>query len=141
MILTPTRLVHFREAFYRKVNASPYSATLLLTTVEVAATALDAFVRSSPRTVREVVLPALYVKNVSSAERTKYGMSDNVTGMLYLSPNHLIQATGTFRVNQRTTQVKFFAHLENVESVSYDEDLFDTCVAVVLGLRSGVAGV
>lgn len=140
MILTPTRLAHFREVFFRKVSASPYSATLLFTTVGVAASALDAFVGSSPRTVTEISLPALYVKNVSPTERTKYGLSDNVTGILYLSPNHLLQLRGTFRVDHRMVQVNFFDHLDNVESVSYDEDLFDTCVAVVLGLRSATPG-
>jgi hypothetical protein len=140
MILTPIRLAHYREAFYKVVASSPLQATLLITSVGEASSPLASFVGSSARKVDRYRVRALYNKRVEEIERTKYGFTDNITGVLYLSPNSLIPLLGTFRLDPLKTQVEFLTHIDNVASVSYDEDLFESCVAVVLGLRSATTG-
>lgn len=138
--LTRTRLAHFQGAFFREVSKSPYKATLIVTTVGVANSALEAFVGSSPRTSTRHEIPCLYQKNVQATERKKYGFSDDVTGIVYASPLSLVPLLGTYKIDALKTQVEFFGHTDNIESVSYDEELYDTCVAVVIGLRSAATG-
>ena len=74
-----------KNKFHESVKRSPVCCSI---TVETATenSGYDAIVGNSNRVKVTKSVQCLYTRNFDSYERTKYGLSENVSGIVYISP-------------------------------------------------------
>lgn len=151
-MLTPSIFQKVQETFLAKVTSVNNTSvvTLKFLDVDYAGDKLAAFKGEGVRTVSSSVeMKCLYKKNISEIERQKYGLSQEVTAMVYISPLDLKAKTGselfpgyTMGGYARMT-VEFLGGYYEVQSITPLESQFDgknyTCVAYQLNLKN-VAG-
>jgi hypothetical protein len=127
-----------KKKFYETVLRSPVCCKITLATYNQNAQGYDAVVGNTTRTETSVTLPCLYTRTFDDRTRSKYGLTNNVSGMVYVSPDQLVQAFGTYRLpdNQVTIELtgeKFYCAkiVYNGEISNYN----DSCVSVEFRLK------
>lgn len=145
MILTHSRFLRYREAFYKKVIQSPQVVELVMHQTEAAGEDVPArrkslldFVGDSPRIEKGYLLHCLYEHTTDPHVREKRGLNDEVSGVVYLAPQQLKALTGKETLDRLATKIKFRGAEFIVDSVVQLEPFFGTCISVEVRLKTSV---
>lgn len=117
--------------------------TLRLEQAATVATEYDSFVGNSVRSVeKEVSMRCLYNRQLSEWAREKFGLTEDVSGTLYLSPILLFQEFGDWRIEGRKLLVTLIEETYRVQRVQYIGHIpkFNTCLAVEIRLTDSIRG-
>ncbi len=82
-----------------------------------------------------------YKRQIPAGERTKYGISADTKGILYISPIELKRLMGTEVLDKNKTNIILFDVEYGIEQLIYLEPLYDTYVSAMLELKSANKGV
>lgn len=132
--ITQARLIKYRDTFQREVSKQDISVELTLTTTTTDGAFTD-FTGDSTRNPNTYLVPCLYKRQFSTHERTKYGLSDDVTGVIYMAPKDLEKIVGKWRFSKQEVKVNLHDIDYLVESVVYNAPHFDTCISVEMRLK------
>lgn len=135
--LTAHRFHKMRNSFAREVAKSPAVCQLQITDV-TQTTAFDAFTGDSDREIFTYDIKCLYEREFSKNTREKYGLSEKVTGIVYLAPEALQTATGTETLDKRTLKIMLAGILYGVDTVINKAPFYGTCVAIEIRLTDPV---
>lgn len=119
-----TRFAKFLNVFDENVRKSPVLATLTITEAQVSNNPFDAIVGDSPRVTRVITgVPILYSRTFDSHARTKYGLSDEVSGVAYTSPQVLKEFVGTERLTAQSLTISLLGETYLCERIVYQGDI------------------
>jgi hypothetical protein len=139
LTLTHTHFLRAREIFYQTVSKSPTSCTLRINEVVYSDDYSD-FIGDSPRKKIDFKVKCLFTRNITPAQRDKYGLSELVTALVYISPKSLEQEFGTWKINRLKTTVIFYEEEFVIEGILYQGEIYDNCVSIVLQLKTADRG-
>jgi hypothetical protein len=144
MILPQTKFVRYRQTFFNKLQATPY--TIELETVRVVNPpaseefSMDSFVGDSLRESETHTFRALYEKEISDRTREKYGLPKEVNGIVYLSPLQLVPVYGDYHLDWNKTKIHFEGRTQVVNKIIYLEELYGSCVGVQIFVKDELKG-
>lgn len=140
--ITQQKFVQYRERFLLEIQKSPVLLEIGRATVSSIGPFTD-FTGDSARTETKHSFKCLYERTVNEFQRQKYGIEMEIKAVVFLSPQHLIDAYGTFRLGDFLEQLKVYLYEEDyqVSQVVYLEPLYDSCIAVRLDLKDTHKGV
>jgi hypothetical protein len=124
MIPDMARFLKYLSVYDENVRKSPITATLTITEAQVSSNPLDAIVGDSPRTTRVFTdVPVLFSRTFDSHARTKYGLSDEVSGIIYTSPQILKEFLGVERIAAQSLTINLLGENYLCERVVYQGDI------------------
>lgn len=132
-VLTQVKFEGYKITFRKTVEINPASCTLMKENVTSTGDFTD-FTGDSDRTTVSYNFKCLYKREFQPAERTKYGLHGNESGIIWLAPDHLATQFGTWKVDVRKWYVKLAESIFIVDRVVYEEPLFGSCLAIRLYL-------
>jgi hypothetical protein len=101
---------------------------------------LDMFVGDSKRDSVEYTFNALYEKDISTRTREKYGITNLVNGIVYLSPLQVAPKLGTYRVDKDKTVIHFNGAIQVIDKIDYLEEMYGSCIAIQIFLKDATKG-
>lgn len=146
MLITKSRFLKYQEVFYRKLMQIPYKVQLEVVSVEPLGNteefSMEAFVGDSPRTSKFYEFRALYEKEISNRVREKYGIPQEVNGIVYLSPKQLTPKLGDYHLDWNRTKVHFEGRTQVIDKVVYLEEFkeYGSCIGVQLFVKDDLKG-
>lgn len=144
MILTQPKFSRYRQVFFNKVKATPYTIKLEIVQPQVSADSeefsLESFVGDNPRESKFYEFRALYEKEISDRTREKYGLPKEVNGIVYLSPLQLVPVFGDYHLDWNKTKVHFEGHVQVINKIIYLEELYNSCVGIQIFVRDELKG-
>lgn len=132
--LTHTRFLRYQELFRLSVQKAPISIDLLITSMTTVGGFTD-FTGDSARSEKTYRVKALYRRDFSTNDRIKYGIPDEVSGIVYVAPRELIDTMGTFKLNRFKTKVRLHDIVYVVENVIYKAPFYNSCISVEIRLK------
>ncbi len=141
-MLPLTKFNKYKATFHNKVSTSPKVATFVVTTLTGSdADSLKSFMGSSgTRQSSTKVFNVLFNKQALSYERGKPGIDSQFTGVVYVSPDQLVNAYGTYKVNGYVTRIIIDTEEFIVDNINYLEELYGSCIAVEINLKDLIDG-
>ena len=146
MLVSKNKFLQYQNLFYSKLQKTPYKIQLEIITVEKhndsKGFSIDDFVGDSKRTSKFYEFRALYEKDISSRTREKYGLPQEVNGVVYLSPKQLVPKLGDYHLNWNRTKVHFENHVQVIDRIIYLEEFkeYDSCVGIQIFLKDDLKG-
>lgn len=144
MILNSQTFKAYQNKFHSKIIQTPHVITLEVFSVEdkidTGEFDLDSFVGDSVRTSKKYQFNALYEKDISTRTREKYGITNLVNGIVYLSPIQVSKEFGTYKVDKNKTVVHFNGATQVIDKIDYLDELFNSCIAIQIFLRDDTKG-
>lgn len=144
MILTPSAFKGYQKNFHSKIMQTPHVITLEVFSVpdkgDSNEFSLEEFVGDSVRNSVKYVFNALYEKDISARTREKYGITNLVNGIVYLSPLQVISKLGTYRVDKNKSVIHFNGAVQVIDKIDYLEELHNSCIAIQIFLRDATKG-
>ena len=143
MIVTLSHFRRYQEVFYRKLLSIPFKIQLEVITVSKDPTtefSITNFVGDNNRVSELYEFQALYEREIPPRTREKYGIPEEVNGVVYLSPLQLIPILGTFKLNMYKTKVHFAGSVQVIQKIEYLEPLYDSCIGIQLFLQDSLKG-
>lgn len=146
MIVTKNRFLQYQNMFYKKLLSTPYKIQLEVVTIQkVEPTeefSMDAFVGDSPRASKFYTFRSLYEKEISNRTREKYGLPQEVNGVVYLSPKQLIPKFGDYHLDWNRTKIHFEGRTQVIDKIVYLEEFkeYGSCVGVQIFVKDDLKG-
>lgn len=146
MIVTKNKFLQYQNMFYKKLQQTPYKIQLEVVTVQklepTEEFSMDAFVGDSPRTSKFYKFRALYEKEISNRIREKYGLPQEVNGVVYLSPKQLIPKFGDYHLDWNRTKIHFEGRTQVIDKVVYLEEFkeYGSCVGIQVFVKDDLKG-
>lgn len=137
--ITPTKFLRYQEAFHKEASSSPLKCTLIITG-KTSTDAFSDFVGDNTRTEEIHDIPILWERSLESINRSKYGIEQGRDSTMFISPKTLERHLGTFRIDARTTKVRFLGRDWIVDKVDFLSPLYNSCIAVEIHLQSATKG-
>lgn len=130
--------------FFDKLQKTPHKIQLEVVEVQKPTDedefSFEAFVGDSTRSSKMYEFNALYEAEISDRMREKYGLPQEVNGIVYLSPKQLMQKLGYYRLDWNKTKVHFRGRVQVISKIVYLEELYDSCVAVQIFVKDALKG-
>jgi len=145
--LTQGQFTNYQNIFYRYAIASPMTISLGIQTptpstgnfLEDFAGANNSDTDGYPTTWYD--FPALYQRDLDTFSRERYGLVENQSGVIYLSPIQIQDVFGSFNaLDERLVVIKLDGHIFMLDKLEYMEPLFGSCVAIEFTLKDAVRG-
>lgn len=127
--LTLQKFQRYRAVFEQEVNKQPVEANIILAVI-ADSTGFTGFTGDKTPTYIDKVVKCLYKRDFSPFERTKFGLKDEVTGVLYIPPNNLIAAFGTWKLAETKIKVLLYGDTYGVGYVRFNGPMYDSCISV-----------
>lgn len=124
----------YRETYRRMVEKSPIFCDLEITTTINSTGSFTNFTGDNQRLTTKYNFPCLYNRNIAQNERIKYGLHESVTGILYLSPTHLQNRLGSFKLDKRKVVVYLTEEKFIVDTIVYLSPMYNSCLTVEIRL-------
>lgn len=146
MIVTKNRFLQYQNMFYKKLLSTPYKIQLEVITIqEVEPTeefSMDAFVGDSPRVSKFYKFRVLYEKEISNRTREKYGLPQEVNGVVYLSPKQLTPKFGDYHLDWNKTKIHFEGRTQVIDKIVYLEEFkeYGSCVGIQIFVKDDLRG-
>lgn len=137
-LISQSQFKHYQALFHSKVIACPYTVVVNVLTVTDVPGSLASFVGTQATTDNKKTLPCLYEKIVNPRQREKYGLPDTVDGVIFLSPQQLIEAFGTFQLDKNKTQLEFEFRKQVIDNIVYLESMYNSCISVQLNIKDAL---
>lgn len=118
----------------------PHKVTLIDNVLDAPDSDLSAFTGDREVTQKTYEFTALYNREIQIRERQKYGLTDEVNGIIFLSPLELIPKRGSFQVDTKLTKIFFAGKEQIIERVDYLEPLYNSCIAVQIFVKDTING-
>lgn len=134
-LISKQKFTGYQRRFYGKVTKSPMVVELKIVTSIIPEDEYEAFTGDSDRITTSYKVPCLYKREIKDEDRSKYGWSQDVDGVLYFSPIDLVRIVGTFKIDTEKTTIIFADKEHKIEQREYLEPYYDSCV----GLRIAVS--
>lgn len=144
--LSHQKYLNLRSRFALEVNKSPVIATLVYITPTSSGSFTD-LTGESARTEGNYNVKCLYDRNMTEYKRSKFGLTHDVSGLLYLSPIHIAGAVPSgitwadFFINFERLHVILYGERYQVGLPRFKEPLYNTYIAVELHLKNIAKGV
>jgi hypothetical protein len=146
LIPSKSRFDLAKNKFHESVKRSPICCSV---TIESATENIgyDAIVGNTPRNKVSKSVQCLYTRNFDSYQRTKYGLSENVSGVIYLSPKlfrdafQLTDLTPEWvKLNGKKVSVELMGETFMCEKVVLSGYIptYKDCVAVEIRLKDDI---
>lgn len=129
-----------QEELYLTFNNSPLVCTLHIASIDAGATSFQRFVGESSRTYTDYPIKCLWDRNFSPYQREKYGISEDVTGAVYLSPKMVKKKLGYWKLDKLKTKISFNGENFIVDELNFLGEMYNSCIAIELRLVSDVKG-
>lgn len=146
MLVTKTKFLQYQNLFYKKLLSTPYKIQLEIVAVQKVEHAeefsMDAFVGDSPRTSKFYEFRALYEKEISNRTREKYGLPQEVNGVVYLSPKQLVPKLGDYHLDWNKTKIHFEGRTQVIDRIIYLEEFkeYNTCIGIQIFVKDDLKG-
>lgn len=143
MIVTHSHFRRYQEVFYRKLLSVPFKIQLEIITVSKDPTedfSITNFVGNNNRYSTFHEFNALYEREIPPRTREKYGIPEEVNGVVYLSPLQLTPIFGTHLISMYKTKVHFAGRVQVIQKIEYLEPLYDSCIGIQLFIQDSLKG-
>jgi hypothetical protein len=103
----------------------------------------EKLVGNSPRSVaKSATLRCLDTRELDDFTRSNFGLTEDVTGIIYLSPTHLIQQFGDWKLDARKLRLTLLDETYYCKRVKYIGHIpkFNACLAVEIRLVDTIHG-
>lgn len=145
--VTHSKFLNYQQVFYNTVvNADMIIELGIESSTAPSGDFLKDFTGSNTRSITWYQFHSLYKADIVKFERTKYGITTDEEGLIYLSPLQIIPVFNDFRVD------KFVTHIRKpsgktipteflINKITYLEPLYDSCIAIELSIIDTIRGV
>lgn len=144
MLINESAFKVYQKNFHNKIMSTPHTLTMEIFSVVETPTDgefdLDMFVGDSKRDSVEYTFNALYEKDISTRTREKYGITNLVNGIVYLSPLQVAPKLGTYRVDKDKTVIHFNGAIQVIDKIDYLEEMYGSCIAIQIFLKDATKG-
>lgn len=127
LTVTAIQQEKFRQKFLRTVRAVPHKVVFSVVEVGESGNFMSDFVGDNPRETNDKRVEAFYRRNFSNRDRTKFGLSENTSAIVYVSPLTLKKAFNTSAPKVERVQVEGVTYVvtQTIEmGVLHDSPLF-----------------
>jgi hypothetical protein len=144
MIKLPhSKVVQLQNKFFKTVKGLPVKCTLIktnLATSGAGTTGFDQLMKTTPKTADTTyTLQCLYKKTFTPFERTKMGLHESVTAVVWVSPLELKAKIGVDTIDKHDYQVQFSDMAGNriylINLVVPLDPVYETVIAIMLHLE------
>lgn len=138
--LTFGKFVKYKKAFELTLNRVPTTCVLHIAEVVVPQTSEESvsdfteFVGERERVIKHYTLKCLYRRDFSPMQREKFGYEEDITGVVFLAPDHISKAVGTEFLDETKITVTFAGFDYTASRVIRRGDLFNTCISIEITL-------
>ena len=133
--ITQTRFVRFRQQFFKTLQCVPSECTLIFTSKAESTGQFTNFTGESDRVKEEHTVKCLYKREFSANDRVKYGLHEDVSGVVYVAPTDLVDALGTFKIDKRKFSVLLNEINYIVDTVIFRGPFYNSCIAVEIRVK------
>ena len=146
MLVSKTKFLQYQNMFYKKLLKTPYKIQLEIIIVQkiepTGEFSIEAFVGDSPRKSEFYEFRALYEKEISNRIREKYGLPQEVNGVVYLSPRQLVPKFGDYHLDWNKTKVHFEGRTQVIDKIVYLEEFkeYGSCVGIQIFVKDDLKG-
>lgn len=141
LLVTRRRFLALREEFHDQVSVQQQSVLLEWNRVSQASNSLDKFRGDSPEFVNRKRIKCLFDLTINAKKREKYGISEDISCVVWLSPIGIKTAFGTQKLpNDYQFTVVFQNERYVIESARYLEEMYGSYIGVQLNLKTDRKG-
>jgi len=145
MLVTKGQFLNYQNIFYQKLLRTPHSVSLEVVTVHhehpEEEFSFERFVGDSKRETKLYDnIQALYEKEVPNRTREKYGLSYEVSGVVYLSPKQIEPIFSTYVIPLNTTKIHFNGRVQVIDKIIYLEEMYGSCVGIQIFVKDVIRG-
>jgi hypothetical protein len=140
MKITPTLFGKIQREFYLNVISSPICCKLTIESSVKVALSYESFIGESVRESISYDIRCLYNRTLDNHTRQKFGLSEDVSSTLYLSPILLQEIVGNWELDARKLSVNLLGEeylVQRVQKIGYIPH-FNACLAVELRLIDNI---
>lgn len=140
--LTRSKFHVIQQAFFNAVRQSPTCCTINETTVSATSLSYSDFVGESDRTTTAYKIRCFFHRIVNNHDRDKFGLSKDVSAIIYTSPNILSSVMGKWMLDDTKIKVTLFDREYLVSAIVYvgHVEEYGSCVTVELRLKDIIHG-
>ena len=144
-VLSQAAFRSYQNKFHEKIMGTPHTVKVeIFSVVPKDDTSgefdIETFVGDSKRTSKEYLFNALYEEDISTRTREKYGVTNLINGIVYLSPLQVLPVLGTYRIDKNKTIVHFNGAIQVIDKIDYMDELFGSCIAIQIFLKDATRG-
>lgn len=146
MLVPKNKFLQYQNIFYKKLLRTPYKIQLEVVTIQkvdhIEEFSMEAFVGDSPRESKFYDFRALYEKEISNRTREKYGLPQEVNGVVYLSPKQLTPKFGDYHLDWNRTKIHFEGRTQVIDKIVYLEEFkeYGSCIGVQIFVKDDLKG-
>jgi len=138
--LTRKAFYNYKDAFTKKVNASPVLASLIITKVSQEPGTIEQFLGEQSRQSTTFTFPCLYSYTLDPFEREPIGLSKTGNAMVYLPPDFLLKHFSDYHLERTKVKVVLFNKTYIVSNIDYLYEIFDSCIAIQFTCKEEIRG-
>lgn len=141
-LLLQNKFKSYQRIYHKKVMTTPHQVDLEIieTAPKTEDFSMDSFVGDSERDPIRYTFRALYEKDISMRTREKYGITNEVNGIIYLSAIQVTEVLGDYHIDKNKTVAYFNGKRQVIEKLDYLEELFGSCIGIQIFLKDDVRG-
>jgi hypothetical protein len=135
--LTRSKFHEVQRGFFNTVRQSPTCCEIKETTVSATSLSYSEFVGESDRTVKAYSIKCLFHRIVNNHDRDKFGLSKDVSAIIYTSPTILSAAMGKWQLDDTKIRVTLLGREYLVSAIFYSGHIeeYNSCISVELRLK------
>lgn len=140
--LTRSKFHTIQQNFFNAVRQSPTCCSIKETTVIATSLSYNEFVGESGRQVKTYSVRCFFHRVVNNHDRDKFGLSKDVSAIIYTSPVLLSKAMGKWILDDTKIRVTLLNREYLVSAIVYTGHVqaFDSCITVELRLKDVIHG-
>ena len=138
--ITHTKFIEFQRKFFQTVKGLPVMCTFHEIHNDPNGSGFDALMKTSPKLPETTFkLQALYKKDFTPYDRVRYGLRENVSGIIWFSPLELKRRAGIVTLKEQNYKVHFddihdSDQTYQIDCIKYLEPMYNTCIAIEIHL-------
>lgn len=145
LVLPKREFLGYKDRFHSQVIANPLKALVEYDTpsdTETSSDFYDRIVGGLPVTTVSKDIHVLFDINATGRDRNKFGIQDNISCVLFTSPQELESNFGFWKFPEKALNVRVLFEGENylVDTVRYLEEMYGHCISVMLQLKTAKRG-
>lgn len=141
--LSHIKFLKYRDRFHSSVQKSPVSCIITLSVVQNPdditedVKSFSDFTGDSTRVETTYTFKCLYQREISPVTRTKFGLNEDVSGLVYLSAKDVEDKIGRWKLDYReVAKLTLYETDYAVSSLMFKEPMFDSCVALEFRVKN-----
>lgn len=134
--LSINKFFKHKNVYNTTVLRSPVTCTLVVTSIKVEQGAYETFTGDSERNEDSYELNCIYKRDFDQMQRMKFGYEADVSGVVYLSPDQVLEKLGTVSLDETKLRVSLQGFTYGVVRVINHGQIYGSIFAIEIRLSN-----